>query len=84
MDLALPFMRLAVLRLLSRFTPLQLVADDLFPEIWKTRQFSTSKWGDVTKWYDARREAAKIFHTLLPFLPKDEKPLSWNRIKSAK
>lgn len=76
--------RLAVMRLLSRFTALQLVADNSFPEIWETKQFSGRKWGDVTKWHDARREAAKIFHTLFPFLPKEEKPLSWNRPAPAK
>jgi hypothetical protein len=71
--------RLAVLRLLSRFTALQLVADEYFPAIWKTNQFSGRKWGDVTKWHDARREAGKLFCKLFPFLPKDEKPLSWER-----
>jgi hypothetical protein len=76
--------RLAVMRLLSRFTALQMVADDCFPEIWKTKQFSGRKWGDVTKWHDGRREAGKLFRKLFPFLPADEKPLSWARLAPAK
>lgn len=71
--------RLAAMRLLSHFTALQLVADDRFPEIWKTKQFSGRKWGDVTKWHDARREARDTFLKLFPFLPKGELPLSWKR-----
>jgi hypothetical protein len=71
--------RLAVMRLLSRFTALQLVSDDLFPEIWATKQFSGRKWGDVTKWHDARREARKTFQILFPFLPEGELPFSWKR-----
>lgn len=71
--------RLAVMRLLSQFSALQIVRQDSFPAIWETKQFSGRKWGDFTKWRDARREAGKIFHTLFPFLPKDEKPISWGR-----
>ena len=71
--------RLAVMRLLSQFSAFQIVRQDSFPAIWETNQFSGRKWGDFTKWRDARREAGKIFHTLFPFLPKDEKPSSWGR-----
>ena len=73
--------RVAVLRLLSRFTPLEIVDPrrNKFPAVWGTKQFSRAKWRDVTKWYDARREAQKVFHTLFPFLAKDEKPISWDR-----
>jgi hypothetical protein len=73
--------RLAVMRLLSRFTPLAIVDPrrDSFPAVWGTRQFSRAKWRDVTKWHEARREARKIFHEIFPVLPKDEDPLSWAR-----
>ncbi|MBE0542277.1 MAG: hypothetical protein IH623_12900 [Verrucomicrobia bacterium] len=73
--------RLAVMRLLARFTPLAIVDPrrDKCPAIWNTKQFSRPKWRDVTKWHDARREAGKLFHSLFPFLPKDEKPMSWER-----
>jgi hypothetical protein len=73
--------RLAVMRLLARYTALALVdpREDRFPAIWGTKQFSGRKWRDVTKWYDARREAGALFHKLFPFLAKDEKPLSWHR-----
>lgn len=78
--------RLAVMRLLARFTPLEIVdtRQDRFPAVWATRQFSRRKWGDVTKWHDARREAGKLFRQLFPFLPADEKPRSWNRGTPAK
>ncbi|HTB83367.1 MAG TPA: hypothetical protein VK742_06910 [Candidatus Sulfotelmatobacter sp.] len=76
--------RLAVMRLLSRFSAMQLLADDSFPEIWKTKQFSGRKWGDVTKWHDARREARQVFQKLFPFLPKTDLPLSWKRFAPAK
>lgn len=76
--------RLAVMRLLARFTPLELVADEKFPLIWTTKQFSTRKWGDITKWHDARREAGRRFRSLFPFLPPDEKPLSWQRQTTGK
>ena len=73
--------RLAATRLLARFTPLEIVDPrrDKFPVVWETKQFAGRKWGDVTKWHDARREAEKLFHSLFPFLPKDEKPISWER-----
>jgi len=78
--------RLAVMRLLSRFTALDLIDTrrNRFPAIWKTKQFAGRKWGDATKWHDARREAGKVFRKLLPFLPKDEAPLSWKRLAPAK
>jgi hypothetical protein len=78
--------RLGVLRLLSQFTALQIVdpRQDKIPAVWETKQFAGRKWRDVTKWHDARREAAKVFHTLFPFLSKDEKPISWNRRPPAK
>lgn len=71
--------RLAVMRLLGRFTALALVAKNAFPAIWQTKQFAGRKWGDITKWHDARREAGKFFRRLFPFLPATEKPLSWAR-----
>lgn len=73
--------RLAVLRLLGRFTALQLVDPrrNSMPAIWETKQFSRAKWQDVTKWHDARREAGRLFRRLFPFLPADAKPLSWDR-----
>jgi hypothetical protein len=71
--------RLAVMRLLSQFSALQIVRQDSFPAIWETKQFSGRKWGDFTKWRDARRDAGKLFRKLFPFLPADEKPLSWGR-----
>jgi len=76
--------RLAVMRLLSQFSALEIVRQDVFPEIWKTKQFSGRKWGDFTKWRDARRDAGKLFHRLFPFLLKDEKPISWARLAPAK
>ncbi len=73
--------RLAVMRLLAYFTPLAIIDPqrDEFPAVWETKQFSRPKWRDVTKWYDARREAEKVFHALFPFLSKTDKPLSWHR-----
>jgi len=71
--------RLAVMRLLSSFSALQIVRQDIFPAVWETKQFSGRKWGDFTKWRDARREAGKLFRKLFPFLPKDETPISWER-----
>jgi hypothetical protein len=71
--------RLAVMRLLSRFSALQIVRQDSFPAVWQTNQFSGRKWGDFTKWRDARREAGKLFCKLFPFLPAEDKPLSWER-----
>ena len=73
--------RLAVMRLLSRFTALDLIDPrrNKFPAIWKTKQFGGRKWGDPTKWHDARREAGKVFRRLFPFLPKNAAPLSWQR-----
>jgi hypothetical protein len=73
--------RLAVMRVLARFTALDIVDTqrDKFPAIWKSKQFSGPKWHDVTKWYDARREAEKLFHEFFPFLPSNEKPRSRGR-----
>jgi len=71
--------RLAVMRLLSRFAALRLVAGNAFPEIWKSSQFAGRKWTDVTKWHAARREARQTFQKLFPFLPKSNLPLSWKR-----
>jgi hypothetical protein len=79
-------MRLAVMRLLARFTPLEIVDPrrNGFPAVWETKQFAGRKWSDVTKWHDARREAGKEFRALFPFLPKGEKPISWERQKPGK
>lgn len=78
--------RLSVMRLLAHFTPLDIIdpRQNKFPEIWKTKQYSGRKWGDATKWHDARREAEHLFRKLFPFLPTDEKPLSWGRQKPGK
>lgn len=76
--------RLAVMRLLSRSTAMELMGHKCFSVIWKTQQFSGRKWADVTKWYDARREARRTFHKLFPFLPKVELPISWKRSAPAK
>jgi hypothetical protein len=78
--------RLSVLRLLSHFTPLELIDTRInrCPAIWKTKTFSGQKWLDANKWYDARREAGKLFHKLFPFLPADDQPLSWVRQKPPK
>jgi len=73
--------RLAVMRLLSHFTALDII-DPLrnrYLEVLKTKTFSGRKWSDATKWYDARREAGRVFRKLFPFLPKDELPLSLKR-----
>lgn len=71
--------RLAALRLLSRFTVRELVAEDACPAVWQTKQFGGKKWADPTKWRDARREAGALFRRLLPFLPRQDRPLSWKR-----
>lgn len=78
--------RLAVMRLLARFTALDLVDPrrDKLPAIWKAKQFSRAKWRDVTKWHDARREAGQLFHKLFPFISPEDKPLSWGRQAPAK
>jgi hypothetical protein len=78
--------RLSVMRLLAHFTPLDIIDPrrNRFPAIWETKQFAGRKWSDVTKWHDARREAGKVFRALFPFLPKDEKPISWERQKPGK
>lgn len=76
--------RLAVMRLLSRFTALGLVAGNKLPAVWETKQFAGQKWADPTKWYDARREAGRLFRGLFPFLPPAEKPLSWLRQRQSK
>lgn len=73
--------RLAVMRLLARFPAMDLVDPrrNRLPAVWKTKQFSGSKWADAAKWNEARREADRCFHELFPFLPPEEKPLSWGR-----
>ena len=47
--------------------------------VWESKQFEASKWLEVEKWRDARREARRRFRGLFPFLPKTEKPLSNQR-----
>ena len=78
--------RLAAMRLLGRFTALQMIDPrrNPMPAIWEAEQFSRAKWRDVTKWHDARREAGTLFRKLFPFLPPEEKPLSWGRISATK
>jgi hypothetical protein len=78
-DLRANLTRLAVMRLLSQFFPFQIFSQNSFPAIWDAKQFSGRKWEDVTKWHDARREAGKLFRNLFPFLPLEEKPISWER-----
>jgi hypothetical protein len=82
--------RLAVVRLLSHYLPKEIIGTTRAKTlvecqpIHKTKQFARDKWGDSTKWYDARREAGKLFHSLFPFLSKDDKPLSWERMSPGK
>ena len=77
--------RLAVMRLLGRFTTKEILGTRrVMPvaacqPIHKAKQFASDKWGDPTKWHDARREAGKLFHKLFPFLMANEKPISWER-----
>lgn len=73
--------RLAVMRLLSRFTALEIIdpRHNRFPAVLETKQFKGRKWEDPTKWYDARREAGALFQKLFPFLSKDDRPISWRR-----
>ncbi len=74
------------MRLLARFR-LSDIMNSSQPElqaIWKSEQFSGQKWFDTTKWYDARREAGRYFHSLFPFLSRGEKPLSWVKPSPAK
>ena len=82
--------RLAAMRLLARFTSKEILGTKrILPlaacqPIHNTKQFTSDKWGDPSKWRDARREAGRLFLKLFPFLPPDEKPLSWNRQTPAK
>jgi hypothetical protein len=71
--------RLAVMRLLTRFSALQLLDPkaDPVPGLWDSKQFSGPTWHDVVKWHDARREARAIFHQLFPFLRPGDDPISW-------
>ena len=84
-DLRADLTRLAAMRILSRYTPVEIIGNTRRPPlaecapIHKTKQFASDKWGDPTKWRDARREASQRFRELFPFLPTDEKPLSWRR-----
>ena len=86
-DVRADLTRLAAMRLLSRYTPVEILGNARRPElaecapIHKTKQFASDKWGDPTKWRDARREVLERLHQLFPFLPADEKPLSWRREK---
>lgn len=80
-DLRAQLTRLAVLRLLSRFKPSEIL-DPQSKEgraILEAKPFSGRKWFDTTKWHDARREAGQFFRRLYPFLPVTEKPQSWVR-----
>jgi hypothetical protein len=73
--------RLAVMRLLSRFKPSEILnpRGKAMDAIVESPVFAGRKWLDATKWYDARREALAAFHRLLPFLSAEEKPRSWER-----
>ena len=82
--------RLAVMRLLSRFALKDILGTRRerpiteCQAIHKTKQFSSSKWGDPTKWRDARRDAGRLFHKLFSFLPLGEKPRSWGKTQPGK
>ena len=82
--------RLAAMRLLARFATKEILGTRrIMPAaacqpIHKAKQFASDKWGDPTKWRDARREAGKLFHKLFPFLPTEEKPISWERFAPGK
>jgi hypothetical protein len=55
------------MRLLSQFTALDII-DPLrnrCPAVLKTKTFSGRKWGDTNKWYDARREAGRVYASAL-------------------
>lgn len=71
--------RLAVMRLLTRFSALQLLDPkaDHVSGLWDSKQFSGPTWHDIVKWHDARREARAIFHQLFPFLRPGDDPISW-------
>jgi len=77
-DLRANLTRLAAMRLLARFKPLDLIDPkrNKLPAIGETKQFSGGQWSDPTRWYDARREGQKVFRKLFPFLPENEVPLS--------
>jgi hypothetical protein len=78
--------RLAVMRLLARFRLSDIVTAKQagIPAVWESKQFAGQKWFDTTKWYDARRKAGRCFRSLFPFLPADEKPISWVKPSPAK
>jgi len=80
-DVRAQLTRLAVMRLLSRFKLSHILNPrrDARFMIWETKPFAGRKWFDATKWHDARREAGQFFRRLFPFLPVEEKPLSWDR-----
>jgi len=79
--------RLAAMRLLARFNTSEICGPSEIRSLRRTAinaimdspQFSGRKWLDATKWHDARREAGRLFRDLFPFLPTDDKPLSWER-----
>lgn len=77
--------RLAAMRLLSRYTPKEILggrncmAMRECRVIRETKQFASDKWIEAAKWRDARREAGRVFHAMFPFLPAAERPLSWER-----
>ena len=73
------------MRLLSQFPVSELLdgRTNLGLAILSSKAFSGQKWLDDNKWYDARREAGKLFHRMFPFLPTDDQPLSLFRQKPA-
>ena len=80
-DVRAQLVRLAVMRLLSHHQASGIFTarhrdDRAFLE---SKQFAGQKWLSETKWNDARREAGHYFRRLFPFLPPEEKPLSWER-----
>jgi hypothetical protein len=59
--------RLAMLRLLHRFTVRELRT--MVPAAWKLYA--------RREWYKERKRAGAKFHALFPFLPKTDRPLAW-------
>ena len=74
--------RLGAMRIMAHCPPAKLldaVPGSRFAAVWETKQFAGAKWLDITKWYDARRQASKELLSLFPFLSKEDKPLSLRR-----
>ena len=66
-DLRVALDRLGMMRLLHRFTLREM----------PKHQPKAAKAFDGYEWYKERKRAGKTFNAFFPFLPKNEKPLSW-------